>query len=161
MKTSLTWTKGVFSNLYKIYAGGDSIGDLKESSFSQSAKGSIRGREYLFRTHGFFNQSTEIIDSLNHKIVGKIQYNSWRSKATITLNGKTINWKYDNVWNTQWSLSDSDGTVMRFNSSTTKGQIDAGPDDELLVLTGLFVKNYYMQMAFVVIFIAVIIPVLT
>ena len=38
MKTSLTWTKGVFSNLYKIYAGGDQIGDLKESSFSQSAK---------------------------------------------------------------------------------------------------------------------------
>lgn len=161
MKTSLTWTKGVFSNLYKIHANGDHIGDLKERSFSQSAKGSIRGKEYLFRMHGFFNQSTEIVDSTNNKIVGKIQYNSWRSKATITLNGKTINWKYDNVWNTQWSLSDSDGTIMKFNSSTTKGHINARLDDELLALTGLFVKNYYMQMAFFVIFIAVIIPVLT
>ncbi len=161
MKTRLTWKKGVFSNLYKIYDNGNLIGNLKDSSFSQSAKGSIRGRGYFFRTHGFFNPVTDIVDSTTNKTVGKIQYNSWRSKATITLNGETINWKYDNVWNTQWSLSDSDGTAMKFNSSTTRGQIDVRLDNDLLVLTGLFVKNYYIQMAFVVIFIAVIIPVLT
>lgn len=161
MKTSLKWTKGVFSNLYKIYDNGDFIGDLKERSFSQSAKGSIRGKDYLFRTHGFFNPVTEIVDSTSKKIVGKIQYNSWRSKATVTLNGKTINWKYDNVWNTKWSLSDSDDTIVKFNSATTQGHIEARLDDELLVLTGLFIKNYYMQMAFFVIFIAVIIPILT
>ena len=161
MKPSLTWTKGVFNNLHKIYSDGNLIGEIKEKALSQSAKGSIRGREYLFRTHGYFNQKTEIIDRTDNQVVGEIQFNSWKSKATIALNGKIINWKYDNLWNTQWSLSDSDGTVMKFNSSITKGQIDAGQDDELLVLTGLFVKNYYMQTAFFVFFIAVIIPVLT
>lgn len=160
MKTNLTWTKGVFNSLYKIYSSGNLIGDIKEKPLTQSAKASLNGREYLFRTHGFFNQITEIIDNTDNQVIGQVEYNTWRNKATITINGKTINWKYDNLWNTRWSLSDPTGTIMKFNSSVTQGYIDTNLDDELLVLTGLFVKNYYLQMAFTVFFVAVIIPVL-
>lgn len=161
MKNTITWTKGIFNSLYKIYANGNLIGNMKENPFTQSAKGSIRGRDYHFKTHGFFTQSTEIIDCSDNKVVGEIKFNSWRSRATVTLRGKTIQWKYDNVWNTRWSLSDCDGSVLKFHSSATHGHIDAGTEDELLLLTGLFVKNFYMQMAFFVFFIAVIIPILT
>ncbi len=160
MKNNLTWTKGLFTNLYKIYSDGNRIGEIKEGTFSQSAKASINGKEYLFRTHGFFARRTEIIDCSDNKVVGIIEFNSWRSKATISVNGKKIKWQYDNLWNTQWSLSDSGGIIMKFSSSTTKGQIDAQLDDGLLVLAGLFIKNYYLQTAFIVIFVAVIIPVL-
>jgi hypothetical protein len=160
MKNNLTWTKGLFTNLYQIYSDGNRIGVIKERTFSQSAKASINGKEYLFRTRGFFNPYTEIIDCLSNQVIGKIEFNNWRSKATVFVNGRKIHWKHDNLWNTQWSLSDSGGIVMKFSSSTTKGQIDAQLDDGLLVLAGLFIKNYYLQTAFFVIFVAVIIPVL-
>ncbi len=47
MKLSLLWKKGLFSNLYKIYSDGEIIGNLKDKSFSQSANGVFKGKEYI------------------------------------------------------------------------------------------------------------------
>jgi hypothetical protein len=158
MKMNLTWSKGLFSSLYQIYSNGKQLGNLTDKPFSRTTKGMFNGKEYLFRNSGFFKQHTEIVDCVDNKVIGGIEYNSWRSKATITVNGSKFYWKYDNLWNTQWSLSDTEGVSVRFVSSTTKGQIDADTDDGLLVLSGLFIKNFYLQTAFIVILIAVIIP---
>jgi hypothetical protein len=70
------------------------------------------------------------------------------TKAEISINNKIVNWKYDNAWNTQWSLSDDKGIIMTFKGSATKGEIDSEDTDGLLVLTGLFVTNYYWQTTF-------------
>ena len=158
MKNNLTWSKGLFSSLYQIYSNGKQHGNLVDKPFSRTTKGMFNGKEYLFRNTGFFNQKTEIVDCSDNNVIGEIDYNSWRNKATVSVNGRTYNWKYDNLWNTRWSISDSNGKSIKFNSSTTKGHIDAYTDDGLLVLSGLFVKNFYLQAAFVVILIAVIIP---
>ncbi len=158
MKINFTWSKGLFTSLYKIYSNGKQLGNLIDKPFSRTIKGMLDGKEYLFRNTGFFRQYTEIVDCSDNRVIGGIEYNSWRSKATVSVNGRTYNWKYDNLWSTQWSLSGSDGISARFNSSITKGQIDADTDDGLLVLSGLFVKNYYLQTAFIVILVAVIIP---
>ncbi len=158
MKKNLTWSKGLFASICKIYANGKQLGNLNDKPFSRTTKGTFNGREYLFRNSGFFKQYTEIVDCSDNKVIGGIEYNGWRSKATVSVNGIKYNWKYDNLWSTQWSLSNSDGISARFNSSITKGQIDADTDDGLLLLSGLFVKNYYLQTAFIVILVAVIIP---
>lgn len=158
MKTSYSWTKGFFSNLYSIYYNGGLIGNLKDKSFSQTAQGEVNGKEYIFKTKGFLKQHTEIIDSSENRIIGEITYNSWMTKAKITLKDKTINWKYDNAWNTKWSLFDSAGILMNFSGSSSKGQINANVDDELLILAGLFVTNYYWQTTTAVI-IAALIPI--
>ncbi len=158
MKSKLTWTKGIFTSLYQIYSNGKQLGNLIDKPFSRTIKGTFNDKEYLFRNSGFFTQYTEIVDCSDNKVIGGIEYNSWRSKATVSVNGIKYNWKYDNLWSTQWSLSNSDGISVRFNSSITKGQINVNTDDGLLVLSGLFVKNYYLQTAFVVILVAVIIP---
>lgn len=158
MKNNLTWSKGFFSSLNQIYSNGKQLGSLNDKPFSRTIKGTFNGKEYLFRNSGFFNQYTEIVDCSDNKAIGRIEYHSWRRKATVSVNGKRYNWKYDNLWNSQWSLSNSDGISIRFNSSPTKGQIDANTDDGLLVLSGLFIKNHYLQTVFIVILVAVIIP---
>lgn len=146
MQTNLTWKKGVFSNLYKIYSNGEQIGNLEDKLFSQSGIGVLDNKEYLFQTKGFFKQKTQIIDTAENKTVGEINYNNWMTKATITINDKTINWKYDNLWNTKWSIFNSEGINIKYSGSSTGGQIDSNIDDALLLLSGLFVTNYYWQM---------------
>jgi len=157
MQANFTWKKGAFSNLYKIYSNGEQIGDLKDKSFSQSSIGVFNNKEYLFKTKGFFKQKTQIIDTAENKMVGEIHYNNWMTKARITINDKTINWKYDNLWNTKWRIFNSEGINIEYSGSSTGGQIETNIDDALLLLSGLFVTNYYWQMTMVAL-LAVFIP---
>jgi hypothetical protein len=159
MKTSLTWTKGIFSSIYHLFSNGNLIGSLEES-FTKSAKGSFNGKNYIFRTQGFLKHNTMIIDCSDNKIIGQIDFSNWMTKAVITINGKKINWKYDNSWSTRWSLFDADGIIATFSGSTTKGFIDTNIDDGLLILSGLFVTNFYWQMSFFIILIIVFIPIM-
>lgn len=157
MQTNLRWEKNFFSNLYSIYSNGQQVGILKDKTFSQTANGELNGKKYTFNTKGFFKLHTEIIDNKENKVIGEIIYNNWMTKATISIDNKTVNWKYDNRWNTQWSIFDSEGTKIKYSGSSTSGQIDSNIDDGLFLLSGLFVVNYYWQMTMVV-FIAVLIP---
>jgi len=158
MQTKLRWKKHLFSNLYTIYSNGQQIGILKDKTFSQTANGQLNGKAYTFKTNGFFNQRTVIINSLENKVIGVITYNNWMTKALILANNETINWQYDNLWNTKWSIFSSEGANIKYSGSSTSGQIDSNIDDELLLLIGLFVVNYYWQMSIAVL-VAVFVPV--
>lgn len=160
MQTKLRWKKKIFSNLYNIYSNGQQIGKLKDKTFSQTATGELNGKEYTFKTKGFFKQHTEIIDNLENKVIGEIKYNNWMTKATISVDNKTINWKYDNLWNTKWSIFNSEGIKIQYSGSSTSGQIDSNIDDALFLLSGLFVTNYYWQMTIAVL-VAVFVPIWT
>ena len=158
MILNLTWKKGFFSNNYTLYQNGEMIGDLREKSFSQTAVAELNGKGYLFRTKGFLKQHTEIIDSSTKQVIGDISYNNWKNKATISGRNKTVSWNYTNFWNTKWSLADKDGTKINYAGSSTKGQIESNTDDALLILSGLYVTNYYWQMS-VAIMVAVFVPI--
>jgi len=80
------------------------------------------------------------------------------TKALILANNETICWQYDNLWNTKWSIFNSEGGIIKYSGSSTSGQIDSNIDDELLLLSGLFVVNYYWQMTIAVL-VAVFVPV--
>jgi hypothetical protein len=139
---------------------GQQIGKIKDKTFSQTANGELNGKEYTFKTKGFFKQHTEIIDRSENKVVGEITYNNWMTKATILVNTKKINWKYDNLWNSKWSIYNSEGVNIKYSGSSTSGQIDSNTDDSLLILCGLFVTNYYWQMS-VAVLVAVLVPIWT
>ncbi|MDR2010155.1 MAG: hypothetical protein LBQ22_06710 [Bacteroidales bacterium] len=153
------WTKRLFSNTYNIYSNGKTIGYLKNKAFSQLVNGRFNDKEYTFRTKGFFKQYTEIIDNTDSSLTGKITYNSWMTRAMLSVNSKILNWKYDNLWNTKWYLSDQDRILINYYDSTTSGQINSDTDDSLLILSGLFIANYYKQMTAVSIM-TLIVPVL-
>lgn len=157
MQTCLTWRKGLFSNLYEIYSSGNKIGNLRDKTFSRYSSGEINNQRYLFKTSGVFKQHTQIFDQVDNKFIGEIDYNNWMTKATLTINGKLINWRYDNLWNTKWRLINSEGIDIKYSGSSNSGRIDSNVDDALLLLSGLFVTNYYWEST-ITIMIAIFLP---
>lgn len=158
MEPKLSWKKGFFDSTYKIYSDGVVIGSLKDKTLSQSAEGEFNGKTYTFKTKGFIKQTTQIIDSQSNEIIGEIAYNSWMTKANIRILDKSINWKYDNLWNTKWSISNTEGIQINYSGSSGSGKIESNTNEGLLLLTGLFVTNYYWQMTLTII-IAAFIPI--
>lgn len=156
MKSHFTWKKRLFSSLYRIYSKDTLIGNLDDKWLSRSAKGIINGKAYIFRSPICLRQHTEIIDCSDNKKVGTINYNGWMTRATISIGDKTTRWKYDNIWNTKWILFDKHSVVMSASQSTCNGQISSSTEDELLVLSGLFITHYYLQMTFVIMIIIII-----
>ncbi|NOU60167.1 hypothetical protein [Marinifilum caeruleilacunae] len=158
MKT-LHWKKGLFSCTYKIYSGNEQIGSLCNRSFSKNSEAEMNGKKYTFRTKGFFKQSTEVYTE-SGELVGEIQYNSWMTKAQISLNSKYYYWKYNTMWNTKWIMEGEDQTQIKSCTNSFSGDIDTNTDNELAILSGLYVTNYYMQMT-VAVMVAVFIPIFT
>lgn len=158
MKTVLHWKRGAFSSTCRILSGEEIVGELASYTFKQTAEGVIRNKRYLFRTKGLFKQETQIIDGVSNRVIGNITYNSMMSKATIEFKDRTVSWKYDNTWQTKWSLYDKLGIFMKFAGRQFKGTIEFEEEDDLLVLTGMFVTNYYQQ-AMIAIMVAVFIPI--
>ncbi len=91
--------------------------------------------------------------------MGKIEYNTWKRSATITYLDQSFHWKYDTPWQTRWSITDKHGVSTNFQGRQVKGSIE-GPDlSEFIVLTGLFVTNFYMKST-MVIFLAIFVPII-
>lgn len=82
------------------------------------------------------------------------------TKANINIEDQLILWKYDNIWNTKWSMKDSEGLKIESFNSTTSGRINSNSEDELLLLISLFATNYYKQMT-IVVMVAVFVPLWT
>ena len=158
MKTMLSWKRGAFSTTYQIYSDKGLIGQLENRSFKQSSEGQINKKKYTFRTKGVFKQETQILDADSNKAIGKITYNSMMTKATIELQDRTLYWKYDNGWQTRWRIFDDTHTLLKFAGRSTRGSIELEQADDLMVLTGLFVTNYYQQ-AMIAVLVAVFIPI--
>lgn len=159
MSTKYTWKKGIFDCAYKIYLNNQQIGLLRDKTFSQTSEGEINGKSYLFKTTGFLKQRTQILNE-NNELVGEIEYNNWMNQANISLGARKIIWKYSNIWHSKWNMSDSTGLQINSSASTTAGTIETNTLDDISILTGLFVTNYYIQMS-VVIIIATMVPIWT
>ena len=158
METKLNWKSGLFKNTYNIYSAEAQVGKLKENTWSGAAEGELNGKKYIFKTRGFFRQKTLIIDPLNNDIIGEITFHTWMTKATIRIRDKIFNWKYDNWLNTKWSIYNPEEILIHYSGSFLKGKISTSINEELLILTGLFVTNYYMQST-IILLVAVLLPV--
>lgn len=156
--TLLSWKKDFLGSMTTIYSGAKHIGSLREDSLSQKGSGVLNGSHYQFNNIGFFNPYTQIIDVKAGKEVGKITYNAMRTKATILYHGKVYEMKYNNIWNTKWMIFDREEMRLDYQGSSTKGSVSATSADELLLLAGLFISNYYWQTS-IAIMVAVFVPI--
>lgn len=156
MENTLKWKKGIFKNTYEIISGEKTIGRLREKTWTQSADGEMNGKKYSFKTKGFFKQETQIVDREKETAVGKITYNSWKTRAKIEYKDIVIQWKYTNFWNTKWSLFNSENEIVSYQGSSSKGIILFDDTNELLLLSGLFITNYYWQTTVLVVVMALI-----
>lgn len=145
MHTKLNWKKGFLKSTYMIFSAGKLVGSMKENMWKNSAVGELNGQSVSFITHGFIKQETQIIDSANRAIIGKITYNSLRTSAEISYKGNSYHWKNENWTHSKWSLYSFDGKQIAYKGSNNKGVLDSNIEDELLILTGLFIANYFWQ----------------
>lgn len=155
MSTKLTWKKGLFETNYRLYSGNEPVGELNNKLFQQNAIGTLYGKQYCFETRGLFNQSSAIIDGETDIEIGTITYNTWHTKATVTIFKKNFEWQYNNIWNTRWTLYDNCKLQVDNIGTSSSGKIESSDNDALLILSSLFVTNYYWQSTAVV-FIALI-----
>jgi len=145
MKTILNWKKGLFKNSYEIYSDSTHVGYLKEKSWAQTSTGELNGEKFHFRIKGFFNKEALVFSSESNTPVGKISYNCWMTRTKIEYGGKVYNWKYNNIWNTSWKLYNVEGLELKYNCSATNGRIESDLENNFLILSGLYVHNYYVQ----------------
>ncbi|HCT31157.1 MAG TPA: hypothetical protein DIW31_10605, partial [Bacteroidales bacterium] len=127
------------------FENGIQIGTLSFAMWTNKAKGILNDKEFEYRTKGFFKPETEIGDLKNGNIVGKITYNEWKTKATITLiDGRVCEWQYQNFWHTRWALNQG-LYFINYKSSMLNGEITSHLPDEVLIITGLFVFNFFSR----------------
>ena len=152
----LNWKKGLFLNKYNIFNHDKLLGSLIDHSYNLSGLGELGNKKYSFKTNGIFNQTTQIIDSTTNENIGSIKYNLWMNKAELTINHEILYWKYDDWLNTKWSIYNSEGVQIRYSGSPTGGKIVSTVNDDILILTGLFVTNYYWILYMIIILVAII-----
>jgi len=147
METHYTWKTKFFSTNYQILQFDNQVGEIKNKAFTRTAEGELNGRKLLFEIKGFFRQDTRIIDLKDDSVLFDVNIGAWRSKASFTYNGKAYTWQYDNFWNTKFSINADMGPVIKYQSFNFGGDIVSYNNDEVLILTGLLIKNYFRQRA--------------
>jgi len=147
METHYTWKTKFFSTNYQILQFDNQVGEIKNKAFTRKSEGELNGRKLLFEIKGFFRQDTRIIDLKDDSVLFDVNIGAWRSKASFNYNGKAYTWQYDNFWNTKFSINADMGPVIKYQTFSFGGDINSYISDEVLILTGLLIKNYFRQRA--------------
>lgn len=92
---------------------------------------------------GFLKQKAEIIEDNTQKVIGLIVFSNFRTKVHVQFEGKSVLWKYDNLWCTKWSFTDQTGLILTCDGSFTAGRIDSSFENVSLLLVGFFITHYY------------------
>ena len=156
MKTLFQWKKKPFSKTYKIYHKDQLIGRLTDRPFSLSTEGAFSEGRLLFKSSGFFKQKTTLIHNPDRRVIGHLFYHRWKRTATLTLVDRTLDWQYDDFWNTRWRMTDTEGKTLQYKGTPASGWIQSPTEDPLLLLTGLYVAHYHRKRTAAVVFIALI-----
>jgi len=99
----------------------------------------------MFITKGFFKQTVQIISTQDETEIGQIAFNFWKRKAFIKLNGREYVFSFNNFFMTYWGISDENEELIKYHSKAFKGTIDSYSDNSVLVLTGLYVRNFFRR----------------
>lgn len=147
METHFTWKAKFFTNSYEIFQYDNVIGRLKRAGWKRISDGELHGRKVQFQNKGFFNQEFLITDPVNNSPLGNIIFNTWRTKASITLQDKVYNFQFENLFHSKWSITNQNGNLVRYDARIKHGVIISYTDNEMLILTGLYIRDYLKQRA--------------
>ncbi len=145
MKTELSWEKGIFSRAYTLFDNGKLAGYLKGELISQTLKGELKGRAYSFETSGIIKKNTIVYDMETYKRLAVITYDEFRSKAILSVDNRVLYFKYDNLLQNKWQLSEVSGVHIECTSTLNRGCINSTTDESILLLSGILVADYYKR----------------
>jgi len=148
MEQVLSWRKGLFDSNYQVINNGLLRFSMNFSSWKNSAIATTQSGIYLLKSEGFSKPETKIVDNTN-TVLAVITYDWLGFKARIVFSsGETFDWSYQNSWLSRWSLNNHQDKQILYNASTGNGLIHTNVDDDMLVLCGLFIREYYSRILF-------------
>lgn len=160
MEKVVTWTKGVFDSSYQIFSNGQICGNLIFETWNNHALGIMSQKNYRFKCSGFSDITTTIYGDNNEEL-GLITFHMWQFRAIIALKDQVpFSWNYSNSWLSSWILSNHKDTHLNFKASSGAGVVLGNNlDNELALLAGLYVKEFFSRIlvtfiAFVAIMVA-------
>jgi hypothetical protein len=145
MEIQYNWKTKLFSKRFDIYQHEILKGELYKENWSRKVNGELNIRRVMFETIGVFKHETTIIDLQGEMIIGNIKFTNWKAKSTISYQNKEYKWQFDNFLRSKWSVSDENGVIIRYHSNAFKGIIVSYTRDEILILSGFFIRNFLKQ----------------
>lgn len=145
MNNFLTWTKGLFDSNYQLFTDGKISGSLLFDTWKNEAKGMGITSSYFYKTEGFLKPITKIINDKN-ELIGTITYDSWQTKATIKMeSGEVFGWSFTSSWLNNWLITDFKEKKISYHSQSANGTINSSTTDESILLTGIFIREFYAR----------------
>jgi hypothetical protein len=145
MEIQFNWKTKLFSNRFEIYQHEVMKGELYKERWTRKVNGELNTRRVLFETRGIFKYETQIIDMQGNLPLGNIKYSTWKAKSSILYQDKEYSWQFDNFLRSKWSISNENGVMIKFHSRALTGIIISYTRDEILILTGFFIRNFLKQ----------------
>ncbi|SFA59479.1 hypothetical protein SAMN04488511_12239 [Pedobacter suwonensis] len=160
MSKLINWKSDWFNGNFKLFADGLQKGAITFGVWTSSAESVFEDQNYQFVSEGFWQSNTKVIDRKTNEVIAVITYDSWKSKALISLtNGKQYEWKSTGIWKSQWTVSNYQDEHIMYTCSNNSGVISSDTDNKLLMIAGLFIKQVYNRQLFILI--ACIVPIIT
>jgi hypothetical protein len=145
----LSWKRGFFSKMWNIYRNNRQVGFMERASFfSRKTIAEIDGRKYEFRDKRiFYSTKVEVIDMPANNAIGKIQINFGKGSAYIRIGNEISTLKLINQWKNTFKLHNPAGLKILYNGtfSDTSGKIETNKEDEINLLSGLYVYTAYSR----------------
>ncbi|MGM9479506.1 hypothetical protein ACS5PU_24005 [Pedobacter sp. GSP4] len=160
MSKLINWKNNWFSGNFQLFVAGAQKGMITFSTWRSDAESMFEDKNYQFVNEGFWQSRTKVIDRKTNELVAIITYDSWKSKAVISLSsGEQYEWRSTGIWKTQFTVSNYKDVHIMYSASSNSGAISADTGSELLIITGLFIKQIYNKRAAVLV--ACFIPLIT
>jgi len=120
-------------------------GWLKYDYFGGTAIARLKQSEYLFITKGKLKQETYIHDKYTKELVGLMTFNAIRTRATIRLSSNKV-FIFQNFAPFLFlsRITEYKKPLVTYKASFTGGIVRSYTNDEILVLAGLFARNFYL-----------------
>ncbi len=151
----LHWRKGLFDSNYQVSENALLAFSINFSSFKNSAIATTQKGIYLLRSEGYSNPETKIFNQKN-EVLAVIRYDwiSFKAKIICT-SGEEFDWSYQNSWLSRWSVNNHKDKQVIYNSSSGGGLIHSNIEDDMVVMAGLFIREYYTRILYLFIIIMV------
>ncbi|WP_316738874.1 hypothetical protein [Pedobacter aquatilis] len=148
MEKMLNWRKGLFDSNYQVFEHGLLKFSLNFSSLKNTAVATTQGGIYLLKSEGYSVPETKILNNKN-EVLAVIRYDWFAFKAKVAVStGEQFDWSFQNSWLSRWSINNHQDKQVIFNSTTNSGLIHSNVDEDLLLFTGLFIREYYSRILY-------------
>jgi len=159
MTAKLNWTKEAFSREVVITSNSQTVGGLLGRFFERDVEATLFDTHIKFDVMGFLLHSVNIHDLVaDNQIIGTITFHFGKRAELQLANGERYTWKRHNILMREWEMiregaTDADDREVvnyhltrQFFSDHGDISVEADvPQANVVILTGLFVRNYFQR----------------